>query len=355
MGALAGPAAGLSAPAPLQEGWPAVTAEFSGGTLVWAESRTIRLPGDPALRQPGFPYWSVESYSVALRNRTFLSAAARRVVVRNQVGPNDRTKVAGGGSAGRGRFTVLAGGRRFAPPLIWCCTEDRGIEVVLESDGRDGGPAVIAASPDGSSVRYLLRQDEAVRLISVDPALMDVNPVGALLGRTEAPFPTPAPDRVAMAPGVVAWVDAAAGPGPQAVRVARISADGTLSEAAPLRQPGQVLRIWASRPVLAVAVRRGPGRIEIARHEVATGRRSVLWRGSRVPPVAIGGGAIVVADGRRVLGGRGARMRLARTAAGVVAALATDGRRVASFERIRVRPRSGPALRRTAVRLAAVR
>jgi hypothetical protein len=81
----------------------------------------------------------------------------------------------------------------------------------------------------------------------------------------------------------------------------------------------------------------------------------VLWRGSRIPPVAIGAGAISIADRRRVLAGRGARLRLARTATGTVAALATDGARVGSFERLTVRQRRGPAVRRTTVRLAAVR
>lgn len=338
----------------MQEGWPAVTADFSGQTLVWAESKTFNLPGDPSLGLSGFPYWAAEAYSATLRGGTFTSAAARRIAVRNQIGPSDRTAISGGGVGGAGRFTLVAGGRRFAPPVVWCCTPDtRRVEVVVESDGRAGGATTLAATTDGRRVRYLVRQAEAVRLVSIDPALLEQSPAAALLDRTETPFPSPGVGLVAMAPGIVAWVDSAApAGGAQSVRVALIGRTG-LSETAPLLQPGQVVRIWATRAVLAVAVRVG-GRIEVARHEVASGRRSVIWRGARVPPVAIGGGAVTVADGRRVMGARGARMRLLRTATGTVAALATDGRRVASFERITIRPRRGPALRRTAVRLAAI-
>jgi hypothetical protein len=116
-----------------------------------------------------------------------------------------------------------------------------------------------------------------------------------------------------------------------------------------LRQPGTVVGLWIGAPSTVVAASRTAGGVEVARHDLPAGTRRVVFRGSRVPPLAAGGGVLAVADGRRVLAGRGALAEVRRTS-GVVVALATDGRRLAIFERLTGRR----GARSTAVRLARV-
>jgi hypothetical protein len=112
-----------------------------------------------------------------------------------------------------------------------------------------------------------------------------------------------------------------------------------------------VLGLWASKRLVVVA-NRVPGGVLLARYDLPRGRRTVVWRGARLGPVAVGGGTVATVEGaRRVLASRSGALRRVRTAGGNVAALAVDGRRLATFERI-VLKKGGRRV--TAVRIARI-
>jgi hypothetical protein len=79
----------------------------------------------------------------------------------------------------------------------------------------------------------------------------------------------------------------------------------------------------------------------------------VVWSGRRTPRVAVGRGAVVVADGRRILASRSGTLRRVAQARGDVAAVAADADRAAWFERLTKRTPAGRS-RVTVARLARV-
>lgn len=344
---LAGPTAAGGAPhaeaAPIVvPGWPALAAEFSGSTLGWAAARTSRLRG--------FAYWSVEASRVRLGRGGPSGPVETPVVVRTQAGPFSGVAIAPADSPSEpGAFVLLARGRAFPPPVVWCC-DARGLEVVIESDGRAGAPRAVAAGADGRRVRLVLVAATSARLVSEDPQRLGDDPAGraGALPRAEAPFPgRPADGLAAIRGGLAAWVERGE---PAAVRVARIG-DGGATGLTILHQPGPVAALRVDPPrAVVVALRAGRG-AQVARHDLARGRRAVLWRGRSLPRIAAAGGAVAIADGRRVLAGRAGRVAPVGRAGGAVGALATDGRRVAIFERIASRRGS----RVTVVRLVRLR
>lgn len=324
-------AAGRAHATPLTiSGWPKITAHVEDATLVWATTVTNRLRG--------FDYWATEVSRVPLGTNGPRGVPETPVVVRTQAGPLGPVAVTPGPG---GTFTLLARGRGFAPPVIWCC-DAQGVEVVMESDGRDDAPRALAAGVDGSRVRMLLASAGAVRLVSASP-----QPEGAP-PRTQVIFPgRPREPLAVIAGNRVAWVDVAS---PNEVRTG-VLGDGGVAVGLPLPRFGPVVGLWITAAGTVVVASRVGGIVQVARHDPAAGgfRRLVVFRGSRVPALDVAGGVVAIADGRRILAGRGLLAEVRRTT-GVVSAVATDGRRLAIFERL-----SGKAgLRRTAVRLVRV-
>jgi hypothetical protein len=113
-----------------------------------------------------------------------------------------------------------------------------------------------------------------------------------------------------------------------------------------------VLGLWAA-PGTVVALTGAGGAFRVARIDLATGAVRVVWRGTRTPRLAVGGGTVAVADGRRILAGRGVLARVAQ-ARGPVAAVAADGDRVAWFERLTIRRGGGAPARWTVARMGRV-
>jgi hypothetical protein len=115
-----------------------------------------------------------------------------------------------------------------------------------------------------------------------------------------------------------------------------------------------VVAVIVMTMLVIVAVVRAGG-YRVTRTDTATGRVSVVWRGSPRPQVGAGGQAIAIGAGRVVLTSRGGAARRAGTANGPIAAVATDGSRVAVFERGSRKARAGKSVktvRTTAVRIA---
>jgi hypothetical protein len=339
--AAAAPAAvARAAPAPARSpalalvGWDAIGADFSGRSLVYGASVTVRLSR--------FTYERTDVSRVPLTPRGRVGGRPEDlVVVRTSAGRMTAASIAG---AGGGRFVVTARGRGFAPPVIWCC-DGANIQSVLESDGRADAPPALAAAVDGARARLLLGPGGGAgfRLVSVDPAAPGNE-------RRETPFPgAPAQGLAALAPGIVAWADGPAAPGAPAAASVQVGVptDGAVEGVRALPLRGPALGVWAVRGLVVVASRAGAG-VEVARYDLPALRRRVLWRGPARPTVAVGGGAVALADGRRVLAGRGA-LRLVRRAAGPVAAIAVSARFVASFERAAVPARRGTRPRSTRI------
>lgn len=325
------PVAAPAAAAPLAvSGWPQITAHIEGSTLMWTTTVTNRLRG--------FDYHAAEVSRISLDPKGPRGLSETPVVVRTQAGPLGPVALAPGTA---GSFTLLARGRGFPPPVIWCCDAD-GIEVVMESDGRDTAPRALAAGAEAGRVRMVLATPDAVRLVSASP----LSGAGSL-ARTEVAFPgRPLEPFAAIAGNRVAWVDVAA---PSVVRTGSL-ADTGVTEGTPLRQPGVVAGVWLTSNGTVVVAARVGGRVEIARHDAATGAaRRMVFRGPRVPSLSVGGGVVAVADGRTVLAGRTTLTEVRRTI-GTVAAVAVDGRRLAIFERLQGKG----GIKRTAVRLVRV-
>ena len=303
------------------EGWSPRVMAFSGNRLLWTEVATVRvdparIPGSPAGAQR-FDYYRAEVFRAPL-NRT-----ARRFTGEADTPVSVRTSIAAMAPGvlsptGDGGFVMAPGSRRFAPPVIQCCTLD-DLETVIESDGRPSAPITVAATLAGGSVRYVQLGPGGLQVLRVS----DPTGVGAPTALTTA-NPT-APGLVGISPDALGWVD------PVAPTTFLLQPDG--GAVASVALPGPALRVWGAPGIFAVATRVG-ARVVVVRVDEAPAPRAVrVWAGSRLAPVALGGGAIAVADGRRVLAARRGPLRVAARSRRVVDAVGVDGARLAWIER----------------------
>jgi hypothetical protein len=303
------------------EGWSPRVMAFSGDRLLWTEAATVRvdpakIAGSPAGAQR-FDYYRAEVFRAPLdrTSRRFTAEADTPVSVRTSIAAMDPGTLS---PTGDGGFVMVPGSRRFAPPVIRCCTVD-DVETVIESDGRPDAPVAVTATAAAGGARYLQLTPGGLATVRVyDPAVP-----GA-----PASLPTAdstAPGLVAITPDAVGWVD------PAVPAAFVLQADGAATVGIAL--PGPALRVWGAPGLFAVAVRVGAG-VTLLRVDEAPAPRAVrVWSGARVPRVALGGGAIAVADGHRVLASRRGPLRVAATSRRVVDAVGVDGRRLALIER----------------------
>lgn len=302
------------------EGWNARTLAFSGNRLLWTEAATVRVdPRRIAGSPPGaqrFDYYRAEVF------RARLDRASRRFVGEPDTPVSVRTSIAAMGPGtlwptGDGGFVAAPESRRFAPPVIWCCSPD-DVEVVVESDGRADAPITVAAAWNGTAVRF-------VQLTGGLQLLRTADPVGGAPPTTTAGGDAGSPGLVASSRTGVGWVN------PAAPSEFRLRPDG--GPAVALTLPGPALRVWGAAGTFAVAVRAG-ARVALLRIDEGAAPRALrVWTGPRLPRVALGGGAVAVADGRRVLAARRGVLRVAATGRRAIDAVGVDGRRLAWIER----------------------
>jgi len=311
-------------------GWGMITADMGGGALVWADAQPARTRT--------FTYWRADAERMRVAGNR-LRGRDEPVAVRTSAGPLSGTSIRASGTA-RG-FVLTASGSAFAGPVTWCCT-DEGLEVVVSSDSDGAAPHPYGAGMDGSRVRWIAGGPGGAVLGSADPV------ENAERG-TSAPIPgRPGRGLAAVATGIAAWADV----GGSSVRWGTPADDGVagIREAA---QGGRVVHVTAVPGAIVSVVRRGGWRV--VRTDAATGAVRVLWRGSARPRVAAGGRAVAIGAGRAVLTSRGGAARRIALARGPIAAVATDGSRVAVFERVsrrtKVKART-KTVRTTVVRIA---
>ena len=352
LAAFAAPAA-AQAPTAALEKWNEISsAAITGDTLLALDTETVqvrrRLPGD-RMGPVEFTYFATALVRAPLApgGRRFARGAFDTVLaIRNSVGSQSGARLMAGAD---GSTLTLPGAGGFAPPVVWCCTAD-GVEVVVESDGRDSAPRALAAGLDGTRVRMLLRApDGSVALVSASPGALG-RPDDVDASRTTAPFPG-APDGglAAITDGVVAWTE---DPASGVVRRG-VPSDTGVTGVSDLRLGGRVLRLWAAPGTLVVLTRAG-ATARVHRIDTAGGTPRLVWRGTRLPRVAVGGGSVAVADGRRVLASRAGAVARVAQARGPVAAIAVDGDRVAWFERVTISRGGARPARWTVARLGAV-
>ncbi len=313
LAACAVPAAGASRTVTL-DGWSQRTLAFSGDRLVWTEAATVRVdPAKIAGSPPGaqrFDYYRAETSRIRLdrRSQRFVGSPETPVAVRTSIaamGPGLLVPT------GAGNFIALPSARRFATPLVQCCDAE-GLETVIVSDGRADAPVTLAASLVGTSVHYV--QADASGAL-VQGSFPDGAPVAVSPGAGAVPL-------VAMQGALRVQVD----PAQPTLLTWRDGA--TVVRTAAL--PGPALRVWADGRAAAVAVRLGT-RVGLLR--VGAGAPVLAWTGAQVPAVAVGGGSLAVADGRRVLASRSGRLKPVATARRAVDAVGVDAARIAWVER----------------------
>lgn len=306
--------------------------DFSGAALVMSETYA---PGPPNLT---FTYYRTVAYRAELdtRRRRFTSPPVSLLNVRSSIATLRGTQIHG---AGDGTFVLLPGPAGGAPPVLWCCTVD-GDEAVVESDGRANAARAVAVGFDADRIRLVTRDlAGAAQLVSARVADAE--------GAKEAvAFPgVPSRDSVAVANGFVVWTDdVAAG-------LVKIAATTTGAPVPAREVPlgGRILRVVADDAVIAATVRIGTA-AKVIRIDPTTGVTQVVWSGSRVPKVAVGGGSVAVSDKTFLFTSRtGPVVRRTPGARGPIAAIAVDGDRFAWLERL-----GRGKDRRTVVRLGVI-
>lgn len=304
------------------DGWADRAVAFSGSRLVWTEAATVhvdpkKIAGSPAGAAP-FDYYRAEAFRVSLdtRSRLFRTGSPDNPV-------SVRTSVAAMGAGilsptSDGGFVMVPRTSGVAPPVIHCCDAD-DIETVVESDGRADAPVTIAATWDAGSVAW----------VQIGPGgLQQLRRVSPLTPGAVATTPTAAPavaGLVAISPTGLAWVDPAA---PTTLQVQPSGAPAPT----PVALPGPALRVWSATNVVVVAIRSG-SRVALLRFDQPALRATRVWTGTTIPRVAVGGGAVAVAESRRVLAARRGSLKVLARTKRAVEAVGIDDRRVAWIER----------------------
>lgn len=320
--ACAGPATGASRTLTL-DGWSARSLAFSGANLVWTETATVRvdparIPGSPA-GAGRFDYYRAETSRARLDRRSlrFLGRPETPVAVRTSIAAMSPGVL---WPVGGGDFLMVPGSRRFPPPVVRCCDDD-GVETVVESDGRADAPVTVSAFASGTAVAMLRLGAGGVmsrRDVDLATGVASETPLGPASAR---------PGLAVLTPGALAWVR------PEDPATLLVQPTGVAAPVA-VALRGRAVRLWATTGTVVAAVRRGPRSVVLLRVDDGTAPRVVrAWGGRRVPRVAVGGGSVAVADGRRVLAARRGAVRRVTTARRVVDAVGVHGRRLAWVER----------------------
>lgn len=309
-------------------GWGTIGADWQGSTLVWADAQPAKTKT--------FTYFRTDG-ATARVSGSRISGVVEPVVVRTSAGPITGNDIRATGQP-KG-FTMTASGSSFAGPVTWCCTSE-GLEVVTASDSDGAAPHPYGAGLDGTRVRWIGAGPGGAAIGAGDP-------VENAERETTAPIPgRPGPGLASVATGLAAWADV----GGSSIRFG-VPSDTGVSGIREAAQGGRVLYVRAVPGTIAAVVRAGGYRV--TRTDVATGAVTVVWRGSARPVINIGGRAIVIGAGRAVLTSRGGAARKAGEARGPIAAVATNGSRVAVFERVSRKAKVGKRV--TTVRTTAVR
>lgn len=310
-------------------GWGQIHADMGGGAIAWADAQPAKTKT--------FTYWRVDAAHARVSGNR-ITGDTEPVAVRTSAGPLTGVDIRMAGP--QRAFTLTASGDAFAGPVIWCCTAE-DLEVVVSSDSDGAAPHPFGAGMDGTRVRWIAGGPGGAFLGSGD-AVENAERV------TSATIPgNPGPGLASIAQGIAAWADR----GGSSIRIG-VPSDSGVSGIREVAQGGRVAQVRAVPGYVVSVVRAGGWRV--TRTDAATGAVAVVWKGSARPQIGAGGRAIAIGAGRAVLTSRGGAARKVGDARGPIAAIATDGSRVAVFERVSRKAKVGKAtktVRTTAVRI----
>lgn len=317
--------------------WPRMSIGLSGNNVAYATSTstTIALGGRYTIHR-------TDTYRLPLAGARFTGARIDGMVLRTSAGRTTAGPIFGDDT---GRYGIMATGQGFPPQVVFCCLADKR-DLPVEADGRVGGSIAVAATLDGPLLRYVLRDPNgAHRLVSFTVSEAPGEPFTQRISR---PLDAqPSGGLIAMAPGIIAWVDRR---NPAEVRVAttpsgQFDAFGGLT----IPQPGTVLRLHVTRQMVVTLIRRG-GLVQLIRFDGPAWTPTVVWSGAKAPLfTAAGDRTVAFVNGSVVqqqVPGRARRTVLRLR--GTPAAIATDGRRIAVLERRSTRNR-GRVTRQSAI------
>lgn len=310
---------------------------LSGNNVAYATSTATTIT-------VGAPYtiFRTDTYRLPLSGARFTGARIDGMVLRTSAGRTTAGPIFGDDT---GRYGIVATGRNFPPQVVFCCLTNKRDQPV-EADGRVGGAVTVAATLDGPLVRYILRDPAGGhRLVSYTVSEAPGQP---FTQRVSRPIDTqPSRSLIAMAPGIVAWVDQR---NTAEVRLATTPAGQFDAFAGPaIPQPGTVVRLHVTRTMVVTLVRTATG-FELIRFDAPTWTPTVIWTGTKAPALTAAGDRTVALVNGAVVQQQvpGRPRRTVLRLRGPAAALATDGRRIVVLERLRTR------VRKRAVRQSAI-
>lgn len=292
---------------------------LSGKNVVIAKSTSPRIvPG-------GYTIFRTDTVRFPLNGDRLTRRTIDDIIYRTSAGRTTAGPIFGDT---KGRYILVATGRGTPSQPIFCCTSTPR-DIPLEPDGRLAAPVTVAATPDGPLARYVLRNPDGTHTL-VSYNVSDA-PGQPLHQRVARPLPGDTPSLVAMAPGIIASIDAATR---RTIRLDTTSGvydvfGGTVLSP----QSGDVTRLYVTRRMVVALVRTGAG-FRLVRHDAPSWTPKVIWRGTRAPGLtAAGDRTVVFTSGGVVTQSVPGRTRVLMRLRGKLVALATDGRRVAVAER----------------------
>lgn len=313
---------------------------LSGKNVVLATSTA------PVIRPGGFTVFRTDTVRFPLTGDRLTRRTVEDIILRTSAGRTTAGPISGDAT---GRYVIIANGAGVPPQVVFCCTSEPR-DLPLEADGRVNGPRAIAATLDGPVARYVLRNPNGTHtLVSFT---VSERPGQPFTQRLAGPLSGDASSLVAMAPGIVATVDARTRRTIH-LRTTTAGAYELFGGQVLTPQPGSVTRLHVTRAMAVALVRTNDG-FELVRHDAPTWRPTVIWRGVRAPELsAAGDRTVAFATGGVVRQSVPGRTRELLRVRGKLVALATDGRRVVVAERRTVSVRRART-RKTAIIVASV-
>ena len=301
-------------------GWPIISLGLSGKHLVVAKSSPSRIvPG-------GFTIFRTDTVRYRLSaNRLTGNKPIEDIIYRTSAGRTTGGPISGDG---KGNYVIIMTGAGTPPQPVFCCTSEPR-DIPLEPDGRPDAPVALAAALDGPVARYILHNPDGTDTL-VGQNISDAPGQPTFL-RLARPLPGDASTNFAMAPGIIASVDAATR---RIIRLDTTSGTNDVFGGTVLpAETGEVTKLLVTRTMVVALVRSGSG-VEVVRYDAPSWTRTTITSGSSAPRlIAVGDRTVLFAKGTALMQSTPGRVRQLLRPKGTVVALATDGRRAAFAER----------------------
>ena len=300
-------------------GWHVISLGISGKHVVVAKSSPARIvPG-------GFTIFRTDTVRFGLNANRLTGKRTEDIVYRTSAGPTSGGPISGDTT---GRYIIVVTGRGTPPQPVFCCTSEPR-DIPLEPDGRPDAPVAVAAALDGPWARYILHNPDGTDTL-VSQNISDA-PGQPMFLRLARPLPGDASTNFAMAPGIIASVDAATR---RVIRLDTTSGTNDVFGGTVLpAEPGEITKLMVTR-TMVVAIERSDSGFALVRFDAPSWTKTTIASGSSAPRlVAVGDRTVLFLKGTAIMQSTPGRVRQLIRPKGTVVAIATDGRRAAFAER----------------------